>query len=209
MTALMRRRRALMGAKKARLPAGYQEVEWIEGKKAPAIITPVWLTLDTEIEVVGQQMELQNGYLSEYGCASPTIGLSYSNNTAVYVNFGNVRDQTGGSKVWQNQFRKIIQNKSGWWLDGVLQSQYNATSVSVNTDRKIAVFARTSEKNSLERFSWWRIKSFIVRQAGETVCDLIPCYRKSDVEIGMYDLVSKTFLTNAGNGSFTKGADVT
>lgn len=207
---LMQRRRALIRAnKKARLPAGYQEVEWIEGEKAPAIITPVWLTLDTEIEVVGQQMEFQREYLAEYGCYSPTIGMSYSGSSTMFASFGNVRDHTGGSKDWQNQFRKIIQNKSGWWLDGVLQSQYNATSVSVNTDRKIAVFARTNESNSPERFSWWRIKSFIVRQAGETVCDLIPCYRKSDVEIGMYDLVSKTFLTNAGTGTFTKGADVT
>lgn len=208
MNELMQRRRALMGANKnARLPAGYQAVEWIEGKNAPAIITPVWLTLDTEIEVVGQQMEIQSEHMSEYGCANPTIGLSYINNSSVYVSFGNV-SKIGGTHDWQNQFRKITQNKSGWWLDGVLQLQYNAKSVSVNTDRKIAVFARTGTSNSLERFSWWRIKSFIVRQSGETVCDLIPCYRKSDVEIGMYDLVSKTFLTNAGTGTFTKGGDV-
>lgn len=36
----------------------------------------------------------------------------------------------------------------------------------------------------------------------------IPCYRKSDNVIGMYDTVSKTFFENAGSGSFTKGNDV-
>lgn len=37
----------------------------------------------------------------------------------------------------------------------------------------------------------------------------IPCYRKADNVIGMYDTVSQTFLINAGTGTFTKGSDVT
>lgn len=45
-------------------------------------------------------------------------------------------------------------------------------------------------------------------EGGVVKFELIPCYRKSDGVIGMYDLVSKTLFTNAGTGSFTKGADV-
>ena len=37
------------------------------------------------------------------------------------------------------------------------------------------------------------------------VFDGVPCYRNSDNEIGMYDLVSNTFFTNAGSGTFTAG----
>ena len=40
------------------------------------------------------------------------------------------------------------------------------------------------------------------------VFDGVPCYRKSDNEIGMYDLVSNTFFTNAGKGTFTAGAEI-
>ena len=36
----------------------------------------------------------------------------------------------------------------------------------------------------------------------ELVRNLIPCYRKSDNEIGLYDLVTKTFYTNEGTGTF-------
>lgn len=43
---------------------------------------------------------------------------------------------------------------------------------------------------------------------GEEVFNLIPCYRKSDNVIGMYDLVSKVFFTNEGTGTFTKGANI-
>lgn len=199
-----------MGAKRSggRLPDGYQEVEWIEGNKAPAIITPVWLTLDTEIETVGQHMEYQAKYLLMYGCSSPPIAITYNSNSNVYASFGNVTDSDGGEKDWQDDFHKFVQNRLGWWLDDALQNQYNATSVDVNQNRHIAVFARMGSANTLERFSWWRIKYFIVRQSGDDVCHLIPCYRKSDGEIGMYDLASKTFLANAGTGSFMKGADV-
>lgn len=40
------------------------------------------------------------------------------------------------------------------------------------------------------------------------VFDGVPCYRKSDNEIGMYDLVSNTFFTNAGTGKFNVGSVV-
>lgn len=45
-------------------------------------------------------------------------------------------------------------------------------------------------------------------KTGTLICDLVPCYRKSDGVIGMYDIVRKIFLTNAGNGAFAKGANV-
>lgn len=38
--------------------------------------------------------------------------------------------------------------------------------------------------------------------------DFIPCYRKSDNEIGLYDLVNNQFYTNDGSGTFLKGEDV-
>ena len=40
------------------------------------------------------------------------------------------------------------------------------------------------------------------------LCNLIPCYRKADSVVGMYDTVAKVFRTNVGTGTFTKGADV-
>lgn len=36
---------------------------------------------------------------------------------------------------------------------------------------------------------------------------MIPCYRKSDGVIGMYDLVFGVFYQNSGTGEFLKGAD--
>ena len=38
--------------------------------------------------------------------------------------------------------------------------------------------------------------------------NFIPCYRKADGVIGMYDTVTNLFFENSGDGSFTKGPDV-
>ncbi len=43
---------------------------------------------------------------------------------------------------------------------------------------------------------------------GTLVRDFIPCYRKQDGVIGMYDLANDVFYTNAGTGTFLKGANV-
>lgn len=40
------------------------------------------------------------------------------------------------------------------------------------------------------------------------IIDCIPCYRKSDNKPGMFDLVSRQFLTNSGTGEFTVGPNV-
>lgn len=42
----------------------------------------------------------------------------------------------------------------------------------------------------------------------ELICDMIPCYRKTDGEIGMYDIVRKGFFANVGTGTFEKGPNV-
>ena len=41
------------------------------------------------------------------------------------------------------------------------------------------------------------------------VRNFIPCYRKSDNVIGLYDLVNNVFYLNQGTGTFIKGEDIT
>ena len=42
----------------------------------------------------------------------------------------------------------------------------------------------------------------------EVVRNFLPCYRRSDGVVGMYDTVGGVFYTNSGTGSFTKGPDI-
>jgi hypothetical protein len=53
-----------------------------------------------------------------------------------------------------------------------------------------------------------KIYNVKIYTSGNLVRDFIPCYRKSDDVIGLYDLVNDAFYTNAGTGTFTKGGDI-
>lgn len=44
---------------------------------------------------------------------------------------------------------------------------------------------------------------------GTLVRNFIPCYRKSDNVIGVFDAKNGIFYTNGGTGTFGKGANVT
>lgn len=52
------------------------------------------------------------------------------------------------------------------------------------------------------------IYSWKFYQDNVLIRDFIPCYRKSDNEIGLYDLVTETFYTNKGTGTFLKGNNI-
>jgi hypothetical protein len=61
---------------------------------------------------------------------------------------------------------------------------------------------------SFVRCSSAKWKRVIIYTNGKKVRDMIPCYRKNDSVIGMYDIVNDTFYTNSGTGAFLKGANV-
>lgn len=47
-----------------------------------------------------------------------------------------------------------------------------------------------------------------ISQGAEIIRDYVPCYRKSDGEVGLYDRITGQFLTNAGEGEFTIGEEI-
>ena len=46
------------------------------------------------------------------------------------------------------------------------------------------------------------------KETGMIVRDYVPCYRKSDSVIGLYDVVNNVFYTNRGSGTFDKGGNI-
>lgn len=57
-----------------------------------------------------------------------------------------------------------------------------------------------SRPNKIYYFKFWR--------GGQLIGDFIPCYRKSDNEPGMFDIVTKQFFQNAGTGKIDFGPNV-
>ena len=59
------------------------------------------------------------------------------------------------------------------------------------------------------RKPYGRIYYFTLYKNGEIVNDFVPCYRKSDNVIGMYDIITDTFHVNKGTDEFLKGDKIT
>ena len=85
--------------------------------------------------------------------------------------------------------------------------------VVISGSRTYAYVGRYSTKDS-EYYGWdGKFYSLKARDtySGELLADFVPCYKKADNTIGIYDTVGKAFygtLTASGSGAVAKGPDV-
>lgn len=78
---------------------------------------------------------------------------------------------------------------------------------TIQNGENLWLFANNSKANDFG-YSSIRVKEFKYIINDMVSMDLVPCYRKADNVIGMYDIVTGTFFTNSGTGNFTKGEDI-
>lgn len=91
-------------------------------------------------------------------------------------------------------------------VDGETLLNNTETKTIINT-QTIYLFGRNTN-NSLSIPMKGKIYYFKMYNGDTLVRDFVPCIRKSDNEIGMYDLVNKQFYTNQGTGTFIAGDEI-
>lgn len=96
------------------------------------------------------------------------------------------------------------------YINGILQLTHSYDNPTVTIPWYL--FANNTEGSvDTSRSAKIKLFSFEMEKQNQTVRTLVPCYRKSDNKPGMYDLVTKTFFTNANTSAttdFIVGADV-
>ena len=189
-----------------RIPVEYQEVEYLESTGTQYIDSEVSVTDQeaTEYKVIftSQTVSVRTGG-TNIGCCFEKSGLG---GTWVGVSNGGVVTIGGGNNFAESPYvisKKIVvfgNNKITATIGGETKSR-NKGSGAVHTAR---FFASDTSTYS----SKMRLYSAKIYKSDNLIRNLIPCYRKSDNEPGMYDAVSGTFFTNAGTGEFVVGNDV-
>lgn len=198
-----------------RLPSIYQEVEYLESSGTQYINTGFSLTTSgwyqTEIDAKFKYL-----YVGQETHGSVIFGTNYipcaaqhqvnASRAAKYFFAGT---QVNGSASTDDIVTVVINNANHLIYENDAQLIAISSGTYNQQDRPIYLFAY-NYSNTVEQFANARIYSFGVKNNSTDVqiMNLVPCYRISDDEPGMYDMVSETFLTNAGTGTFIVGADV-
>lgn len=212
MISIRRKLMAKMQSGGGRLPAEYQEVEYINGLNNTTYIN-TGVKPAPDISIFGV-FSFQNRIYSNLFGARSSAGwfVSMSDATApatpaFWYNSTLIRAQLpyNDDGDW---FQITMSNINGsiFDADGVLllSKDFNAVNFP---DLDMYLFAR-NENDTPVGSGTIGCKRFVIYKSNATVRDFIPCYRKADNEPGMYDLASNTFYTNAGAGEFVVGADV-
>jgi len=187
----------------ARLPAAYQEVEYLQSSGTQYIDTGVIPNIyDTDISIDCMPLTTNNRMwgVSQWNGTTTLRYREYV--TSVGVAYLGSSLSSLSHSVSNRAVIAFIGGKA--YNDGVLKMTYS--DVDVTFTSSILIFAEfdintiQKGKSSVYSAKLWE-SSVLVR-------DFVPAVRKSDSVAGMYDLVNATFTVNAGTGNFIVGPDV-
>lgn len=195
----------------ATLPPEYREVEWIRSDGAHGLDTGVRADAGTAIEMTFNTGELPAGTATFFfgsGSAVGSYSFGHAKNGVKYVLYGSAAADLCSFANNCEATLVITSDATDnvrMTVDKIEREECVATVAMANTTAYTTrLFCGISnKKNNL--FSTFALRSFRMRQGGELVRDLVPCYRTEDSAIGLYDVVSNEFL--AVDAAFTKGED--
>lgn len=186
------------------VPDEYQQVDYIQTSGGEYLSTGVTGTARWEFDIQ---------------FTNPTTRqlMGYGGTGAEYWGIANASGNAGGGKYglasWSyinidaGNRDNIVHN---YGENGKYYLDVNGSSISLGvtnvTSKEYGLFNLGSASGDYDvKAKLYRLKAI---QGGELVRDFIPCYRKSDGVVGLYDRVNDKFYTNSGSGSFTYGSDI-
>lgn len=183
-----------MGAKSEQgLPAEYQQVEWIgHNNSGSAYINSV----SSYANVLRVVMDLEFTAKAQYSAAivlgnsGPAFPVAASSNPSSL---------------------KVPAQRSYDFIPATLVSGAIARNTYTLTKLEGATIPSSFALFGWNNTSWTcGLKAYgakMYNTSNKMIFDGVPCYRKSDNAIGIFDLIAQKFF--AANGTWTKGADVT
>lgn len=189
----------------ARLPKQYQEVEWIGVSGTQyidtGIIPAVGTTIEMELAFTASASTYQ---LNGSGPDAPHMGISGTG-------YWHALSTSGVPCVMNQKYalQLVCATKSTFYVNGAVAiSNISFTFHSSGTEYNFCIGIWSKAQPTANNCLYEKIYSTKITHNGSLVRDLVPCYRKADGAIGLYDIVNDGFYGNAGTGTFTKGADV-
>lgn len=191
------------------LPKEYQEVEYIESTGKQYIDTN-FIPSGKELRIITSfEYVRDHNRLSLFGNNSsvPYYLTVYGSVPLFYVGSSSAIS-CGKQTALNTKYILDVEVK-----DGVITAKWDGEESTatytgnLNTQNEYYIFGSNANGSLAESDSGYRLFSFKIYDDDTLVRDYIPCYRKSDNVIGLYDLVNNEFYENAGTEVFLKGDD--
>lgn len=192
----------------ARLPSGYTELEYIESTGTQHIDTGFTPNQNSRVSILFEASEIFSDNKALYGARASTSSKAFSlwlsAENEVNPQYGNVGFST--QTVTLNYAGKIQydQNKNVFSVNEVTKTFSSATFSSGCT---LLLFSVNTGGAADDRKPSGKLYSCQIYDNGEKTRDFVPCKNQSG-DIGLYDIVSKTFYENSGSGAFIAGPEI-
>ena len=196
------------------LPDTYQRVEYIQSDGNAYIDSGATYNSKTRI-VVKESMNYNGNVFKVVG--------AYQSSTQIVgaIAYGQVQENQGKYSLlfktanditasdWQhatvatNGDTHIIDLSNGSQKIDNVEFGTQTMSSTWSSTSHLFLFARNNIQGIAAPIIEEKIYSYIIFNGVEQIRNFVPCYRKSDNVIGLYDIINGTFYTKSGSGSFT------
>lgn len=193
------------------LPDGYTQVDYIVGSGTQYIKTGYKPNANTNV--------VSKCYVSDFSLSRNYICGTISGSPAkdrYQICFGTIT--TSANTMWcrdesVHRFNitpptkpfDITTSGENITIDGTTYT-YTDTQAFDSNAKELYLLAINNNGSASDIGNGVRLYSFKIYESSSLLHNYIPCYRNSDNAVGLYDLITNTFLTNAGTGSFTYGS---
>ena len=197
----------------AALPAGYQQVEYIEsngtqyfdtgivGKSGVSVEAKFMLTTDANGSLFGNRQTDNTRFWPAMWFKGSGSNIWQWNAT---VNVDTLAGTVNKNTLYTTYF---VSNSSGWTFDVNGERVSSGTQVGSNTNNVWMFGTNDGRTNTLQYPFVGKAYYAKIWQNGTLVRDFIPV-KDSSGKFGMYDTVNNRFYTNQGTGEFTGGRAV-
>lgn len=131
--------------------------------------------------------------------------------TTMYFYFANTVKSDVATEVEADTNRHVFEvvtnsptKSQGLYMDNILVKENNSTKTYTKFKAPFYLFGYdTSSFTTMKNYNKTRLYNFQILDTSDTVLfNLYPVRRKTDGELGLYDMITGQFLTNDGNGEF-------
>ena len=185
---------------------GYQQVEYIYSNDGQ-VITLDYIVQEDDVITLKFQQKFQNGDKHVCMASDGTTGVWFNlATTGFYYRFGGSTSMYYKSEKDNYAINNITIKKGEGKINDEITIKLPYTKMP---QVPLNIFAgKHPTTGEYYAFTSVYLYSFCIMNGGIKKIELIPCYRKSDGEIGLYDTINNIFYTNLGTGEFLKGTDI-